>query len=356
MGRNGPRNNGCNDPVWTGGDRSYRLILEYSKGNTATTSMASYAESINKYYNPFGIFFEINIIESPCTTCLEPYDPNWWQDLNKNGSKDIGESYSMFSHPYSDCIYGRITENGAFDASGQGNYFSHGFWSIEGAQIIIHELGHALGLSHTFNQFKENDHEVVNETSSCSCNCLEKADLICDTPSDPYKSWFEYPDEHEVLAWNSAMFDETNEIIKNSNDKVDLCGTNWKEINDHFSVFNNHMSYHGPLNGTFTKGQEYMMKKLNENKPWQIITGTGSGIMSIPRGVIDEPTTYSESKIINSDMEIKSTLIIKNANLFFNGATKIVMKSGGKLILDNAKILTNTEGSCFAPNGKWKGI
>lgn len=49
--------------------------------------------------------------------------------------------------------------------------------------ILGHEVGHCLGLYHTFETFNNSRKENVTRSGSCK-NCLTNGDLLCDTPAD----------------------------------------------------------------------------------------------------------------------------------------------------------------------------
>lgn len=52
--------------------------------------------------------------------------------------------------------------------------------------VLAHEVGHCLGLYHTFNWYWNNGQvrENVDRVGSCA-NCEAEGDLLCDTPADP---------------------------------------------------------------------------------------------------------------------------------------------------------------------------
>lgn len=50
-------------------------------------------------------------------------------------------------------------------------------------ELYIHEVGHFLGLDHTFKNYNSHNEELVDGS-----NCQEAGDRICDTPTDPGKN------------------------------------------------------------------------------------------------------------------------------------------------------------------------
>ncbi|MBK9256028.1 MAG: T9SS type A sorting domain-containing protein [Saprospiraceae bacterium] len=328
----------CSDPVWTNGDVTYNLILEYSPSFTPESVMSHYVNVIRNTFGPYGIRFNILLLQNSCTDCEGILDTSW--------------GYDWQSPPFDNCLYGRIVEKGFANYGGQGDYRGH-FWSTEIGQIIIHELGHALGLLHTFHGFRENDHEVVQSGQDCPCNCLDKADLICDTPSDPYKSSFEYPSV-EAVAWNTPMFNNSTNTIENLDNKKDICDTDFSAINNQIYVMDNFMSYHGVVT-LFTQGQIDQIRYLNQFQPW-VSQSNNSGVDFVPGGDISIPTEFNQSKVITSDLHLYSDLNISNCDIFFTKDIKIVMHNGSKLILNNAKLLSNTDELCSLDPGLWDGI
>jgi Pregnancy-associated plasma protein-A len=103
---------------------------------------------------------------------------NWQLDPDVAGDKD-----SLLPYIVPDCL-------NIFYHSGLGSYGGYAynipntFCSVDNDNIglwhtISHEVGHCLGLSHTFTT--SGGEEYINGT-----NCSTRGDRVCDTPADPY--------------------------------------------------------------------------------------------------------------------------------------------------------------------------
>lgn len=193
LGRKDLRSMDCTNPVWSGGNQTYNLILEYAHNQTHTDSIKKIADYIISSYAQIGISFNITLKPSVnCNNCPTGLEQGW--------------GFAWDTPTYSNCIYGRIAKGYAVDG-----YTDHGnpngtFISRTNKYTVVHELGHALGLLHTFQGFTNVKHEYVRQDGiNCGCNCLVEGDLVCDTRNDPY-----FLNDH---TWNSNMFHEDSASI-----------------------------------------------------------------------------------------------------------------------------------------------
>ncbi len=349
------RNQGdCTDPTWGGGNQTYRLILEYCETFTCPDAMGYLAGQINNYYSHYGITFEITIKKSACTDCDDYFDPGWGFNVDNTS-------------PYTNCIYGRIVNNSTPELNGLGNIgrfwakFTYNTNNIPHGNYYtsIHEIGHTLGLFHTFDGYiplNPAANENIQETSTCPCNCLEKADQICDTPATPY---FLYSNNNE----NNNMFYQPQvgaESIINTDGILDICGTNYTILNNFpsklYMMYHNIMSYFNRNDRVFSQGQVDRMKILNQNSPWNVGEGT-IGYIACPAQPVLVPTTISTDKYYTEDMEVSSVLEIKNCTVKFAPGKKLILKQGGKLNMDNATLSSYEGNEClYNTTAFWEGV
>ncbi len=342
--------------------KTYKLIIEYSadeEGETglSTANIDEIVNHLNTVYNAQNIFFDYYYFPVLCPDC-QYNDPGWGRDHPIINTID-----------FQNCLWARITNEPAGNIVGQGNFTYGRFWAyypsdqdlldlslnIPNSNFISHELGHALGLLHTFNDFKPYipNNELINQTidGQCVCNCKFTGDLICDTPVDPF-----FPG-----TWNTAMFITNGALttgIENLNDEVDDCGTSYDQLipksND---VLNNVMSYHQTGNiSIITSGQASYIKSFNAGKPWEINGLSGSGGTMNSGFVVNGPMTISSPLNLTGNIEIKSKLTVKNTSITFLVGKGIVIKSGGELILDNGHLGLYGGMECVPAATFWNGI
>lgn len=126
-------------------------------------------------------------------------------------------------------------------------YSGSAFWS----GLINHELGHYLGLQHTF----------LSESSYCPSNtdCLTSGDRVCDTP--PKYSAGSLDELCEGNLFNSCSSDEADVSTNNPYRPVALGG-----MGDQQDMTTNYMDYSGPCWDSYTLGQKNIMRATIELK------------------------------------------------------------------------------------------
>lgn len=115
----------------------------------------------------------------------------------RNNNLDVDGAMTIFIH------YNFLNDNGssgnAYDLPN--NFFSVARWAATGTDvnsIFGHEMGHCLGLFHTFDD--SNGAENVTRNSANSCyNCDTDGDLCCDTPAD-------YPNSQDNTSNNTCLY------------------------------------------------------------------------------------------------------------------------------------------------------
>lgn len=99
--------------------------------------------------------------------------------------------------------------------------------------ILGHEMGHCLGLYHTFETWGNTKKENVTRSGECK-NCETNGDVLCDTPADDNGG-----------ANNACVYTGTG---------VDACGISYAPLT------NNIMSYYNFCSNTFTSEQAIRMR------------------------------------------------------------------------------------------------
>jgi hypothetical protein len=131
----------------------------------------------------------------------------------------------------------------AYLASAHGQTYdgivNEAFWwgsSPDNSKVHIHEVGHYLNLSHTFN-----DHD--NDGSSCeNNNCLTEGDFVCDTPPD---------------AGTTAYDCQSNQTANTCSTDADDVSANNPFTSNVQDIYEDYMDYgYQDCQNTFTPGQK----------------------------------------------------------------------------------------------------
>jgi len=169
----------------------------------------------------------------------------------------------------------------------QAKYFGT---SSSDASILVHELGHYLGLSHTFHGGCENR------------DCLRDGDKVCDTPPD--NSTGEFPCE---AVFNSCYSDEDDASANNPFRSVALGG-----LGDQNDLTDNYMDYNAKrCRSAFTSGQAMRMHCFVENMMPQLLT---SKACLLP--CLNEPTASFD--MVDEVVAAGTTVVFNNTSV---GAT-----------------------------------
>lgn len=199
-------------------------------------------------------------------------------------------------------------------------------WSIiEKGRLFAHEMGHSIGLLHTYarSECSNNPNNQCAEYAGIdSYECEVRGDLVCDTPGDPYQ-------------YNHPWPDCTRDGDPQCKDPDDSLYTNIP-IDNIMTQF-----YHGCNESAhFTPGQGRRMRHrlqidLFDNRIEDEI------INDID---ISNNQVWVEDVFAASDITVK-----KGGNLTLNGITltmntdkRINIEPGGRLVIDGSIITTNS--------------
>jgi len=360
----GSRNSSnCEDAPFDSSIKTYRLVFEYVAGILNYPKFTTITQAINAEFNPIGIYFDYFYFPVDCDNCYFYDYGDWGRENPLNNTND-----------FRDCLWGRIVQFPLFlgdsRIEGQGDWGTGRFWatyseentSSSANNVLIHELGHALGLHHTFNAFgfygpTLNEYVEQISDSPCGCNCKYTGDYICDTPVDPYGV---------SGQWVTEMFVDLE--MPNLGNKSDYCGTSYTKLTqtgtnidpkkDPLTVLDNYMSYHGVLTNRdlfFSAGQVGYIKDYNNGKPWEVNGPTTGGEMNAGF-TVNQPMLITSPLNLTGNIEIRSKLTVKNTSILFMNGGKIVIKPGGELILDNGHLGLFKGMGCIDAASSWEGI
>ena len=130
---------------------------------------------LNDAYNPYGIYF-VNPASpcSPPTANLITTEENGVAAIRSQGEKhEDGIDMYIFGRPGNAIGYAFAVPNTYFYVDGGDN-------GVPAAQtpVSVHEIGHCLGLLHTFESNCDNTNGCITGVDNCYCT----GDFVCDTP------------------------------------------------------------------------------------------------------------------------------------------------------------------------------
>lgn len=154
---------------------------EFSVSQPAQTEaeIMAHFEVVRQQFAPLGICFIIAGFSEIRSDALAYIDSD---------SDDDFQLVRSYANSRSDCLSVFIHSDIAGDVIGTAWNIPNTFVSLQGSYtwsgfhvLASHEIGHALGLLHTFEDYYGT--ELVARSGSCS-NCATTGDLICDTDAD----------------------------------------------------------------------------------------------------------------------------------------------------------------------------
>jgi hypothetical protein len=180
--------------------------------------------------------------------------------------------------------------------------------------ILAHEVGHCLGLHHTFNWHwgggnQNQVREKVERVGGCA-NCTTEGDLLCDTPADPHElAAFFGMDTLFLLVWENitnCVFDTV--VLDNCGDQFDPDETNI-------------MSYFpDSCHTNFTTGQGL--------RAMSFLNGSLSGLLAPENLTVNQTATYNTGEYFHT---AKQTILYSSSNLNYT-ADAILWSAAGNSI------------------------
>ncbi len=192
-----------------------RIFIRIAREDNGTLPGCTMAEALQNFeemkvqYSPHNICFQLAGIDFVNDSYLNNFNvsanlENVYPDYIRNNNLDVNGAITIFVH------YNYLNNNGS---SGKAygipnNFLSVARWAATSTtvhSIFGHEMGHCLGLYHTFeNNFGQ---ENVTRNSGSSCyDCPVDGDLCCDTPAD-------YADSQDNTSSTSCNYNGTRRDV-----------------------------------------------------------------------------------------------------------------------------------------------
>lgn len=207
-------------------------------------------------------------------------------------------------------------------------------------RTISHEIGHCLGLYHTF----ERDMTCLECPGSNEPNCSDCGDKVCDTEADPYG--INFGDSLNPIIITRYNVNSNCDFSPNNLQNIS-CASNINYNPDTRNIMSNytHCFQH------FTPGQARRMKFLFSYQPH---------ILMDDEDIIVHENTVWDYDIVLPDGDIiiePGITLTVLAKVQLTKDTKIVIKQGAQLILNGGTLTMKAGyGLCQENIGMWEGI
>lgn len=283
-------------------------------------------DRLEEYFRPHGVYF--------LTKCVSEIRSTYYYI---HASELISSEYV---DPTAINIFIRPGSGGGLASGVPSRGASLQFDNEVNPNTIAHEIGHCLGLYHTFRGSPYNGGGEGGTTEQVDGgNCCTAGDLVCDTPADPnitpslpqYGGTGAQPD----CTWlTPPVLDPEQNAYTN----VDI---------------HNIMSYYyNECTDRFTPGQGARMRH---------VLATSGLLQSVRRdgALISSNTVWNTNKELDSDVWVLSgsQLKIENAVVKMAPGRKIIVEKGASLDVRNATLTVNlASSSCQYAPPFWKGI
>jgi hypothetical protein len=299
----------------------YRVGQSDGSGLVDASVIPNVVNKLNEYFNPHNIYFSLACAPAPI---LNTY---YWSDPGELLSSSYFQSTT-------DGINLFILPSGAFNLQGEAKLASNVCFSryYPDCRTVAHEVGHVLGLYHTFKGAGCSGESGVPENVNGS-NGATAGDEVPDTPADP---------------GNYTSIDAACVATPLSS-----CTDGQGQPYPALSYPRNLMSYGGDCRAIFSNGQGARMRTTIEAKD-------PTYSYAIEPNVIMQNTTWQgSSKFFDTDITIKApnTLTITNTVHMAPGK-RITVEEGAILRVTGGKITNWTNApTCYqATTGFWAGI
>lgn len=163
-------------------------------------------EEMNDQYNAHNICFQLAGIDFVNDTYLNNFNTSAnldevYPDYIRNNNLDVDGAVTIFIH------YNFLNNSGSSgNAYGiPNNFLSVARWAAESNNvhsIFGHEMGHCLGLYHTFRRANSVAEAPTRNAANNCYNCTSEGDLCCDTPAD-------YPDSQDNTSSTTCNYNGT---------------------------------------------------------------------------------------------------------------------------------------------------
>ena len=331
-----------NDPLYV---KVYLRILQKDNGSEGPTleRIFSIMEELDNIYNPHGIYFNYCITSELCSGCFDEYNHIIESEVN---SLDI----------FTDGINGFIANWSNNPPHESIEIISRKFYASALKYIVGHEIGHCLGLYHTFqDNYCDSESEFapyyVGGILKYGANCSYTGDSICDTPADP---------------WYCGLGTDVNrETCEFSNPQIAIDYLGHPYIDPYGYLAKNVMSY-------YSVDCDYLITPGQANRIKMIMLDPSKGMESVIQNeefvpvfngdyyvAINELWNYNKEVIFNGDIIItpNNTLTIQSEYRFLPG-NKIVVQTNGHLYLDGATLDVSQTSNCSGSSSitYWQGI
>jgi hypothetical protein len=324
-------------------------------GGWSDSDLSELLEELDQIYGVHDINFNI---------CISDIKDSYWANIGFNLNQAINY---LIQHglDYDDGIIGVLQINGP---RSQANAVPGKRFIAKSIKVAIHELGHNLGLYHTFNQnfvdgeFKCLEHApyYTGSTLNYGDNASTTGDFVYDTPADITTTGDGPPCEKTgLVSFKDCQLYNPNNIMDDANPAHKFIDIEDPDNPGMYYLGNNIMNY----------GLKQCYKLITPGQAEKI----RSQITLIPEVIQDEDKTtvynkdfvITESQIWNDDRIIDGNITILGGeltlygnNIYFTPEHGIKISPNSYLTLKHCTLDVSTDNNCYSSFGleTWNGI